>query len=99
MYLCIYYNYYSSDFKTNDGDYNRPDVVKAGAGCESGESDSSGMFSKEYEDNAINAQWEMEKNNDPSGQGKVSTLASEQQNIKKYGTPLFVNLKSQSLLL
>lgn len=67
--------------------------MKAGAGCESGESDSSGMFSKEYEDNAINAQWEMEKNNDPSGQGKVPILAAEQQNIKNYRTPLVVHLK------
>lgn len=50
--------------------------MKAGAGCDNGEScNSEGMFSKEYEDNAINAQWEMEKNNDPSGQGNL--LASQ----------------------
>ncbi|KAG8302735.1 FERM domain-containing protein 8 [Homalodisca vitripennis] len=65
-----------SDFKTIEGDFNRPDVVKAGSASENNDNlpsevykpltDASGKFSKEYEDNAINAQWEKEKNQQES---------------------------------
>lgn len=77
-----------SDFKTVDNDYNRPDVVKAGSASDNKENipesfkqsnENNGKFSKEYEDNAINAQWEKEKkqeaSNDANAQCKLRTSA------------------------
>lgn len=71
--VCKKTKYFSnfSDFKTCEGNFNRPDLVKAGAANENGvnalsdsykhSTDINGKFSKEYEDNAINAKWEKEK--------------------------------------
>ncbi|XP_054261320.1 FERM domain-containing protein 8 isoform X3 [Macrosteles quadrilineatus] len=73
-----------SDYKSIDGEFNRPDIVKSGSGVENSKTispeaykqslDNCGKFGKEHEDNAINAQWEKEKNQEAQNDSSIQPL-------------------------